>query len=305
MKRKIMNIGSLNYDYVYQVEHFLKPGETQSSLKMAVNFGGKGLNQSIALARAGAILENNMPGTSFVVYHAGGVGEDGEEILSFLRRHGVDTNYVQRMDGKTGHAIIQVEQSGENCILLYGGTNQKMTEEYLNHVLKNLKKGDYLILQNEVNKLDYIIEKAYEKELYTILNPSPYNQKVAVCDLNKVSLILINEVEGREITGAKEPDQILSSLKERYPRLNVVLTLGEKGVMYFDGQKVWKQDALVVDVVDTTAAGDTFTGYFIGGMLEGLTVEENLERSTNASALAIAKAGAAVSIPTRAEVLKS
>ncbi|MFP3155487.1 ribokinase [Lachnospiraceae bacterium ZAX-1] len=288
---KVLNFGSLNYDYVYRVESFLKAGETKDSLDLHTFLGGKGLNQSIALSRAGV-----------QVYHAGFVGEDGKEILDFLNMNKVDTSYIHTVEGQSGHTMIQVDAKGENCILLYGGANQKNTKQYVDEVLDNFGNGDYLVLQNEVNCLEYIIDKAYEKEMFIILNPSPYNYKLEKCNLEKVSLLFINEIEGKQLTGEEEICNILEAIQEKYAELKIVLTLGENGVVYCEQEKQWKQPAVAVEVVDTTAAGDTFTGYFISGLIKGLSIEENLRISTKASTLAIGKNGASTSIPFRDEI---
>lgn len=290
-KKRIVNIGSLNYDHVYEVDHFVKPGETKSSLSMNTFCGGKGLNQSVALAQAG-----------IPIYHAGAIGEDGEMMTAFLKEKGVDITYIKQVEGKTGHAMIQVDEQGENCILLYGGANQKITKDYIDLVLDNFREGDYVVLQNEISHLDYIVEQASKRKLFIVLNPSPYNQRALNCGLEKVSMLFINEIEGREITSKEEPYDMIRRIQEIYPKMRVILTLGEQGVLYAEKKQIWKQEALKVDVIDTTAAGDTFTGYFLAGMLGELTIQENLERSARASSLAIAKEGAAASIPSREQV---
>jgi len=150
---KILNFGSLNIDYTYQVEHFVRAGETLSSDSLQIFSGGKGLNQSIALSRAGAD-----------VWHAGAVGkEDGEFLLRQLEEAGVHTEFIAHTEGKTGHAIIQKDPTGQNCILLYGGANQEITRQMADRVLESFEEGDFLILQNEISEIGYIMEKAHEK----------------------------------------------------------------------------------------------------------------------------------------------
>ena len=181
---KVLNFGSLNLDYVYSVDHMVTPGETLASYGMNVFCGGKGLNQSIALAKAGV-----------TVYHAGMIGEEGDILLETCRDGGVKADYIRKIEGRSGHTIIQVDKTGQNCILLYGGANQSITKEYVDEVLAHFEKGDILLLQNEVNMLDYIIDSAYEKGLMIILNPSPYNSALDTCDFNKISMFLLNEIE--------------------------------------------------------------------------------------------------------------
>jgi ribokinase len=196
---KILNIGSLNIDYVYQVDHMVAPGETLMAFKRDVYCGGKGLNQSIAMSRAG-----------LQVNHAGCIGAEGMMLTDLLKENDVNVDAVEVLMESTGHAIIQVDASGQNCILLYGGANRLLTKEYIDDVLKDSGKDDILLLQNEVNNLDYIIDSAYEKGLQIILNPSPYDSALDACDMTKISLFLLNEVEGKQMTGYEEPDDIES-----------------------------------------------------------------------------------------------
>lgn len=288
---KILDFGSLNYDYVYGVEHVVVPGETISSRDMEIFCGGKGLNQAIAAARAGA-----------EVYMAGMVGEDGQLFMDICKENGIDVSYLKRVPGKSGHAIIQLDKNGQNSILLYGGSNRKMTKEYVDEVLTGFSKGDLLLLQNEINMLDYIIDKAYEKGMRILLNPSPYDEKLAACDLSKISVFLINEIEGEQITKEKEPEKMLDVLEEKYPGAGIMLTLGSKGSVYANKGKRYRQDIFKVKAVDTTAAGDTFTGYFAASVLKGMPMEEILRKCAKASAIAVSKKGASDSIPKEEEV---
>lgn len=288
---KILNFGSLNLDYVYQVEHILIPGETLSSSDRTIFCGGKGLNQSIALAKAG-----------ITVYHAGMVGEGGEILLETCRENGVDTRFVRKIDGPCGHTVIQVDKDAQNCILLFGGANRSITREFVDEVLAFFEKGDVILLQNEINELGYIIDKASEKGMMIILNPSPYDNALDRCNLSKVSLFLVNEIEGYQITGEKEPEAILAKVRSIYPKAKIVLTLGSEGSVYQDENQIYRQGMYKVKAIDTTAAGDTFTGYFIAFILENMSVEEGLKLAAKASAIAVSRPGATASIPLREEV---
>ena len=291
---KVLNFGSLNVDYVYQVHHMVRAGETLLSGQMNVFPGGKGLNQSIALAKAG------LP-----VYHAGIIGDDGQILLDTCVEYGVHTDYIRKTEGKGGHTIIQVDESGQNCILLYGGTNQMQTKEFADEVLSAFGKGDYLVLQNEINLLDYIIDSAYARGMKIILNPSPMDERLKSCDLGKVYLFMLNEIEGEQLTGSSDPDEILEKLHELYPEAKIVLTLGSRGAYYYDGTEKVFQDIFKVTAVDTTAAGDTFTGFFVAGMLAEKPVSECLRQAALASSIAVSRAGAAPSIPSMEEVEKA
>ena len=290
---KVLNFGSLNVDYVYQMESILIPGETQASKERNVFSGGKGLNQSIALAKAG-----------IPVYHAGMIGEGGDILLETCRENGVNTEFIRKIDAPSGHTMIQVDKNGQNCILLFGGSNRMITREFVDEVLGKFEKGDIILLQNEINELDYIIDKAYEKGMMIILNPSPYDNALDACDLSKVSLFLVNEIEGFQITGEKEPEKILEKIKTIYPHAKIVLTLGGEGSVYQDETGIYHQGIFKVKAVDTTAAGDTFTGYFISSILDGMPVQEGLELAAKASAIAVSRPGATASIPLREEVEK-
>ena len=292
---KVLNFGSLNLDYTYQVESILIPGETQASKGRQIFCGGKGLNQSIALARAGV-----------PVYHAGMIGDEGGVLLDACRENGVNTDFIRKIDGPSGHTIIQVDRNGQNCILLYGGGNRSITREFVDQVLDSFEEGDMILLQNEINELDYIIDRAYEKGMMIVLNPSPYDSALDSCDLSKVSLFLVNEIEGYQITGEKEPDRILERIREIYPGARVVLTLGGDGSVYQDETgAVYRQGIYKVKAVDTTAAGDTFTGYFLSSLIGGMPVAEGLDMAAKASAIAVSRPGATASIPLRDEVLNS
>ena len=292
---KVLNFGSLNLDYTYQVESILIPGETQASKGRQIFCGGKGLNQSIALARAGV-----------PVYHAGMIGDEGGILLDACRENGVNTDFIRKIDGPSGHTIIQVDRNGQNCILLYGGANRSMTREFVDQVLDSFEEGDMILLQNEINELDYIIDRAYEKGMMIVLNPSPYDGALDNCDLSKVGMFLVNEIEGYQITGEKEPDRILGKIREIYPGARVALTLGGEGSVYQDETgTVYRQGIYKVKAVDTTAAGDTFTGYFISSVIDGMPVQEGLDMAAKASAIAVSRPGATASIPLRDEVLNS
>ena len=288
---KVLNFGSLNLDYVYDVDHMVAPGETLASTERTVFCGGKGLNQSIALARAGAD-----------VYHAGQVGPEGQMLIDAMNRQGVKTHLIRKTETSTGHAIIQVDKNGQNCILLFGGANRTLTTGYIDEVLESFDKGDVILLQNEINLMDYIIDRAYEKDMTIVLNPSPYDEMISRCDLSKISFFIINEVEGAKISGHTEPDEILNAMRKQYPKAKVVLTLGSQGSVYQDAYQTVKQEIYKVDAVDTTAAGDTFTGFFIAAVLEDKTIGEAMNLAAKASAIAVTRKGASPSIPGRREV---
>ena len=291
---KVLNFGSLNLDYVYDVDHFVREGETISSTDMNIFCGGKGLNQSVALAKAGV-----------KVYHAGAVGSaDGAMLLKAISDVGADISYIKRYDMSSGHAIIQKNRSGNNCILLYGGANQNIGVDFIKEVLKDFDKGDILLLQNEVSNLSFIIDEGYKRGMSIVLNPSPINEKIFECDLEKVEYLILNEIEAADILGASDTgeDELIEKLTKRFPNMKIVLTLGEKGSVYVDKTQKIRQEIYKTDVVDTTAAGDTFTGYFIAGIVAGIDVAESLKQAAGAASITVSRNGASPSIPFAKEV---
>ena len=290
---KVLNFGSLNIDYVYRVPHFVQRGETLLSSGRGIYSGGKGLNQSVALARAG-----------LKVFHAGCIGEEGTLLLDALRAADVDTTFVRvKSDVPSGHTIIQNAEDGDNCILLFGGANQSITKEQIDETLAHFEAGDYLVLQNEINLLEYVMLRAHEKGMRVVLNPSPMDEKILALPLETVSFFFVNEVEASQLTGVSREDAeaLSDALAEKFPHARVILTLGTNGSRYICGEERVTQEAFPVQAVDTTAAGDTFSGFFLAGFIEGKTPKEALELAARASAVCVTRQGAAPSIPTREE----
>ena len=294
---KILSFGSLNIDYVYSVPHFVKKGETLSAKELNVYTGGKGLNQSIALARAGV-----------ETYQAGAIGTDGMFLLEQLKEAGVKTDLVKILDDvRTGNAIIQNDDEGDNCIVLFGGANQAITKEQVDEVFKDFTNEDYLLIQNEINELSYIVEKAKEEGMKIILNPSPMNEKIMKLPLDQIDYFILNEIEAMQILEMGKPEEIdgkyiASLLHERFKDATIVLTLGSEGSVCISDDEYVEQSIYKVKAIDTTAAGDTYTGYFIAGILNGKTIKESMDIASKASAIAVTRQGAAPSIPVLEEV---
>lgn len=289
---KFLVMGSLNYDYVYELNHIVQPGETVASVRMETLCGGKGLNQSIALAKAGSN-----------VWQGGMIGEDGELLVNTAVRYGVGVEYLKIVSGRSGHAVIQVDANGQNSIVLYGGSNRKFTEEYIRETLEHFESGDYLVLQNEINRVNEVIREGYARRMKIVLNPSPYDAEILSWDLSKVSVFFLNEIEGEQMTGTGDVKKMIAILMQHYPEAEIILTLGEKGAFYGKGEQRFFQPAFPVKVVDTTAAGDTFTGYFLAARSKGFSAKKCLEIAAHASAFAVGKRGAAPSIPLWKEVV--
>ena len=286
----------LKKDDVKKVD-FVKKGETLSAKELNVYTGGKGLNQSIALARAGV-----------ETYQAGAIGTDGMFLLEQLKEAGVKTDLVKILDDvRTGNAIIQNDEEGDNGIILFGGANQAISKEQVDEVFEHFKNEDYLLIQNEINELSYIVEKAKEEGMKIILNPSPMNEKIMKLPLDQIDYFILNEIEAMQILKMDKPEEIdgkyiASLLHERFKDATIVLTLGSEGSVCISDDEYVEQSIYKVKAIDTTAAGDTYTGYFIAGILNGKTIKESMDIASKASAIAVTRQGAAPSIPVLEEV---
>ncbi|MBP5632513.1 MAG: ribokinase [Clostridia bacterium] len=294
---KILNYGSLNIDHVYQMPAFVRAGETLSATDCQLHTGGKGLNQSVALARAGAC-----------VFHGGKIGADGIELKDFLENAGADCSFLRiDPDVPTGHAIIQVVPSGENCIIIYGGTNKQITEAEIDETLAHFEAGDLLLLQNEISNVNYLIHRAHEKGMITVLNPSPITAELLEYDgLSLLDWMIVNRGEAETLagSGSGEPIDVIEALQAKYPRASIVMTLGKRGSMCLSrGQRFYSRTYDYAKRVDTTGAGDTFTGYFLAGLAKGAPLDKCMDMASRASGLSITIAGAANSIPNLETVL--
>lgn len=289
---RILTIGSLNIDDVFTVDRFVRPGETMTCRAYRRTAGGKGMNQSIALARAGARTA-----------HAGRIGADGRFLLDILAESGVDASRIIVGDLPTGHALIQVDAQGQNCIILYGGANHAVEAGDIGGFLEGYGPGDAALFQNEIGAMPFALQAAHEKGLSVYFNPSPFTPEILRYPLGAVDCWILNEIEGELLSGRTEPARMLDELRRRHPAAEFVLTLGERGLLYdAPGTPRIAVPAHAVRAVDTTAAGDTFTGYYIASRMAGDDSETALRRATAAAALCVTRPGAAESIPLRAEL---
>ncbi len=288
----IVNFGSLNIDHVYRVPHFVRPGETLNSAAYQRFCGGKGFNQSVALLKAGADA-----------IHVGRVGPDGGDFLAVFDSLGAESSAVEKLEQPGGHAIIQVDTQGENCILLHGGANRSFTSADVERLLQPFGAGDWLLVQNETSAIPEAIGLAAAKGMKVAANPAPMGKEVLDWPLQSLDLLVVNEIEASELSGATEVAEIFKALAQKCPQALIVLTLGAEGVVARDrnGKQV-RSAATKVEVVDTTAAGDTFLGYFMAAWVKGGDLEVCLERACRAAALAVSRAGASDSIPLASEL---
>lgn len=287
---KLVNFGSLCIDNVYRVSSIAHAGETIASASHAVFPGGKGLNQSIAAAKGGA-----------QVVHVGAVGGDGGWLRDTLAAAGVEASGVRTVEAASGHAVIQVNDAGENAIVIAGGANRHLTSADREAALAHMAAGDWLLLQNEVNDLEAMLELAAQHGCRVAFNVAPADGREANYDLSGVALLIVNEVEAAALAGVNEPQAAADVLRQRYPSAESVLTLGADGLIHGGPDGIASLAAFPVQAVDETGAGDAFIGFLMAALLAGAPMPEALRLGAAAGALAATKAGAASSIPTLAE----
>ena len=290
----IFNLGSINIDYTYLVPNFVRPGETLESDDYNIGLGGKGVNQSLAIARAKGMVS-----------HWGRVSSIDAWVTSELESAGVDVKDIELTPEPSGHAIIQIDALGENAILLFSGANHGFTREKMTALVAQTAPGDTILIQNECNGLDQLILLAVSHGCKVIFNPAPMTSKVSSLPLDQCELLFFNRTEAAallEMPVDSSAADLLMRCKESLGDVEVVLTLGSEGAWYQRSNETLFQPALKVKAVDTTAAGDTFVGYFLAARQAGLTPSQCLQRAATAAALAVQKFGAASSIPMASEV---
>ncbi|MDO6727080.1 ribokinase [Cognatishimia sp. 1_MG-2023] len=284
----IYNLGSINADYVYQVPHLPGPGETLAANQMHRGLGGKGANMSVAASRAAALVS-----------HIGAVGTDGSWARQRLLEYGVDTRHIAVLDKvPTGHAVINVDQSGENAIVLLPGANYEITENAIGKALSESARGDTLLIQNETNNQRYAAQMGKDLAMYVAYAAAPFEAQAVADVMPLLDFLILNEVEAQQLEAAtgQSPEQL--------PVADIIITLGAKGCRWINTVKRTVQDfpAFDVEVVDTTGAGDTFTGYVLAARDRGLPMEQAIKLAMRAGALMVTRAGAADAIPDLKEV---
>ena len=297
--KSISVIGSLNMDLVVRTPRAPRAGETLAGTDFHLIPGGKGANQAVAAARAGA-----------AVRMFGCVGADafGPLVLDSLRTAGVDVSGVTRLvDAATGTATIIVENGGENRIIVVPGANGKVTPEFIQAHWSAIEPSELILLQHEIPlaTVHAVIDQAQLAGSRILLNPAPF-YPIPPHILRKVDTLIVNEVEAEAITGLTVTDpQSARSAAISLTALGVptvIITLGAQGAVLYNGHHDLYQPAFQVEVVDTTAAGDTFTGSYAASILAGCQPPEALIFASAASALAVTRLGAQTSIPDKAEV---
>lgn len=289
----IINFGSINIDHVYQVPHFVQPGETLDTTDYQILLGGKGANQSIALAKAGAD-----------VLHVGYINENDVQFKQEMIKLGINGRYIQCTSTASGHAIIQVTPSGENAIFIFGGANRLINEKDIQRALFDANEDDWVLLQNETTGTKAVLEQAKAKGLKVAFNPAPMTADIHDLDMQLIDLLIVNEIEAAELTGSDHYDDIVMFIEDRFAHGSVLLTLGKQGVEWFSQGDHIEYPAFTVAAVDTTAAGDTFIGFFLAHYQIHQQPQQAIRHACAASAIAVTRVGAAPSIPTHDEVLQ-
>ncbi|BCG57614.1 ribokinase [Paenibacillus sp. URB8-2] len=294
----ILVVGSINMDIINKVERHPSVGETISALETETGPGGKGANQAVAASRMGS-----------QVTLAGAVGTDsyGEELLALLNGENVNTERIIVKEGLTGLAFITVNGAGHNHIIVSPGANGKLSEADLLPLMPELNQAKALIVQNEIPWAVsvYIIKEARARNVKVLANPAPV-EHFPVTILPSIDLLIVNQHETEALTGLQAKDRAQAvQAAQRLLDLGgnaVVLTLGEQGVIYLDRNGEYFREALQVNAVDTTAAGDTFIGALASSIVKGKTTQEAVDWACAAAAICVTRKGAIPSIPYWEEV---
>lgn len=281
----IWNLGSINIDNFYEVPHLPRAGETLAAHSYGFGLGGKGANMSVAAARAAARVS-----------HIGAVGEDGRWTRERLMEYGVDIPHVANTPVPTGHANIVIDAQGENSIVLFQGANVELTEAIIGGALTEASPRDFLLMQNETNGQDYAATTARALGLRVAYAAAPFEAAAINQLLGRIDLLVLNEVEAEQLAEATgKPAGALDIA-------DVVITLGAKGCKWVSnaGEKCF--DAYPAEVVDTTGAGDTFTGYLVAGLDRGMDMEAAIDLALKAASMMVARRGTADVIPDLKEI---
>ncbi|MGR3527255.1 MAG: ribokinase [Paracoccaceae bacterium] len=283
----IYNLGSINADLLYSVPNLPRPGETLAATGFRRGLGGKGANMSVAAARGAAR-----------VVHIGAVGDDGRWARDELTEYGVDTRHIAVVAQATGHAIVLLDPVGENTIVISPGANHTLTENQIGLALAEASPGDILLMQNETNLQAFCARTGSDLGLRVVYAAAPFDADAVRAVLSRIDMLILNAVEADQLTVA------LGKRPEDLGLPDVIVTLGAQGCRWYHAATRQIRDfpALPVTPVDTTGAGDTFTGYLLAGLDRGMPMEQAIALATQAAALMVMRVGTADVIPDLLEI---
>lgn len=281
----IFNLGSINIDHFYRVPHLPNAGETLAATDYSTGLGGKGANQSVAAVSGGA-----------QVVHIGTIGTDGRWTLERLRGFGVGVDHIAIVDAPTAHAIINVDESGENAIVIFPSANEQQDEARIEAALAYGAEGDFLLLQNETNLVSYTAETAQNLGMQVVYSAAPFDAGKIEEVLPFIDMLVLNEVEAKQLSSA------LGVSANNLPVAGVLVTMGAEGAEYRTGGKTISVPAFVVDPVDTTGAGDTYLGFFVAGLDAGMDIKGAMTFAAAGAAIQVTRTGTADAIPGLEEV---
>lgn len=297
--KKLCVLGSINVDHVIQVSYFPKAGETLLGKNYKIVFGGKGANQAVAAARAGANVQ-------FI----GAVGDDdiGKKMKLAFANDGINTQAIREIpEQSTGLAMIQVADSGENSIVISAGANGDVSKAQVDENIEAITQSEYLLMQLEtpLPAIYYAAQVAHNQGVKVVLNPAPA-QSLSVDLLSLIDVITPNETEAEILTNVKIIDKTTAckaaDILHGFGIKTVLITLGAKGVYYSENGNGEIIEGFKVKAIDTTAAGDTFNGAFVTALLENKPYEEAIRFAQAAAAISVTREGAQTAIPYRKEI---
>ena len=278
----IWNLGSINLDLIYGMDRLPGRGETVSADSKDEFLGGKGTNMSVAAARAAAR-----------VCHIGAIGPDGRWAVDRLLEYGVDTRHIVQVDAPTGHAIVGVEASGENQIIIFSGANRAIPLETVQTALSEAQTGDLLILQNETNAQVETAKLGRDMGLTVCYAAAPFEAAAVEAVLPYLDFLILNAVEAQQLEHA------LGRPVHTLPVRDITITKGDAGAEWISTKTGSNQafSARKVEAVDTTGAGDTFTGYVLAGLDRGMPMPQAISQAILAASIMVTRRGTADVIP--------
>ncbi len=280
MPSAIFNLASINLDKILELERLPTAGETIAGQHSKVSLGGKGTNISVAIQRAGQD-----------VTHIGAIHHEDTVLRQLLIEAGIGNEFVEASQELSGEAIILLDQNAENSIIVIAGANRHISESHIVQSLKNAKADDWLVMQNETNGQIKAVEIAKQKGMKVAYVAAPFETDAVRKVMNDLDLLILNETEAHQLSRS------VGDLTDGQIIPKVLVTLGAAGAVLYGTDGKIEIDGHKVEPRDTTAAGDTFCGFYIAGIASGLTEQPAIKQANAAAALAVQTLGASDSIP--------